>query len=99
MELIDRIGAFLGLAAFLGLGVLALLYFQQGREVRRLREWAGRAPERAAAAAAEAETALGAEEGGEEPKGPSLGERPGTPWRALTPRLPRRIGARPPAPR
>jgi LytR cell envelope-related transcriptional attenuator len=98
MELIDRIGAFLGLAAFLGLGVLALLYFQQGREVRRLREWAGRAPERAAAAAAEAETALGAEEG-EEPKGPSLGERLATRWRALTQRLPGGIGSRLPAPR
>jgi hypothetical protein len=35
------------MAAFLGLGVLALLYFSQARDVRRLREWAGRAPERA----------------------------------------------------
>jgi len=35
------------LAAFLGLAVLALLYFSQARDVRRLREWAGRAPERA----------------------------------------------------
>lgn len=34
------------MAAFLGLGVLALLYFSQARDVRRLREWAGRAPER-----------------------------------------------------
>ncbi|MGH2917267.1 MAG: hypothetical protein ACRDLS_01510, partial [Solirubrobacteraceae bacterium] len=32
----------------IGLGVLALLYFAQAREVKRLREWAGRAPERAA---------------------------------------------------
>ena len=39
-----------GLAAFLGLAVLALLYFSQARDVRRLREWAGRAPERAGAA-------------------------------------------------
>ena len=31
-----------------GLGVLSLLYFAQAREVKRLREWAGRAPERAA---------------------------------------------------
>jgi hypothetical protein len=29
------------------LAVLALLYFSQARDVRRLREWAGRAPERA----------------------------------------------------
>jgi hypothetical protein len=54
MDLIDRIGAVLGLAAFLGLAVLALLYFQQARDVRRLRVWAGKAPERAAAAAEEA---------------------------------------------
>jgi hypothetical protein len=54
MDLIDRIGAVLGLAAFLGLAVLALLYFQQARDVRRLREWAGKAPERAAAAAEQA---------------------------------------------
>jgi LytR cell envelope-related transcriptional attenuator len=100
MELIERIGAFLGLAAFLGLGVLALLYFQQGREVRRLRDWAGRAPERAAAAASEAETVLGAEEAGEqEPKGPSVGERLGAPWRALRARLPGGMGERLPAPR
>jgi hypothetical protein len=100
MELIDRIGAFLGLAAFLGLGVLALLYFQQGREVRRLRDWAGRAPERAAAAAAEAETALGAEEAeDQEPKGPTIRERLGARWDALTARLPRGIGEHLPAPR
>jgi hypothetical protein len=35
------------MAAFLGLAILALLYFSQARDVRRLREWAGRAPERA----------------------------------------------------
>ena len=100
MELIERLGAFLGLAAFLGLGVLALLYFQQGREVRRLRDWAGRAPERAAAAAAEAETALGAPEAeGQEPKGPGIGERIGARWRALTARLPANIGEHLPAPR
>ena len=36
-----------GLAAFFGLAVLSLLYFAQARELKRLREWAGRAPERA----------------------------------------------------
>lgn len=46
MELIKDIGAFAGLAAFLGLAVLALLSFTQGRDIRRLREWAGSAPER-----------------------------------------------------
>ena len=34
------------MAAIVGLGVLSLLYFAQAREVKRLREWAGRAPER-----------------------------------------------------
>jgi hypothetical protein len=46
LELIKEIGAFAGLAAFLGLGLLAMLAFSQGRDVRRLREWAGSAPER-----------------------------------------------------
>ena len=48
MDLVERVGAYVGLAAFLGLAILALLYFSQARDVRRLREWAGRAPERAA---------------------------------------------------
>jgi hypothetical protein len=48
MHLIERVGSFVGLASFLGLAILALLYFSQARDVRRLREWAGRAPERAA---------------------------------------------------
>jgi hypothetical protein len=46
LELIKEIGAFAGLVAFLGLAVLALLAFSQGRDIRRLREWAGSAPER-----------------------------------------------------
>jgi hypothetical protein len=46
VELVERVGAYVGMAAFLGLGVLALLYFSQARDVRRLRDWAGRAPER-----------------------------------------------------
>src|SRR5256885_7480951 len=48
MHLIERVGSFVGLVSFLGLAILALLYFSQARDVRRLREWAGRAPERAA---------------------------------------------------
>lgn len=43
---IEQIGAFAGLAAFLGLAVLALLSFAHGRDIRRLRDWAGSAPER-----------------------------------------------------
>jgi LytR cell envelope-related transcriptional attenuator len=46
VELIKEIGAFAGLAAFFGLAVLAMLAFSQGRDIRRLRDWAGSAPER-----------------------------------------------------
>ena len=46
MELIKEIGAFAGLAAFIGLALLAMLAFSQARDIRRLREWAGSAPER-----------------------------------------------------
>jgi hypothetical protein len=48
VHLIQEIGSYAGLAAVLGLAVLSALYFSQARDVRRLREWAGRAPERAA---------------------------------------------------
>jgi hypothetical protein len=43
---VERIGALAGFASILGLAVLSLLYFAQSREVKRLREWAGRSPER-----------------------------------------------------
>ncbi len=43
---IERFGSYFGYAAIIGIGVLSLLYFAQAREVKRLREWAGRAPER-----------------------------------------------------
>jgi LytR cell envelope-related transcriptional attenuator len=46
VELIKEIGAFAGLAAFFGLALLAMLAFSQGRDIRRLRDWAGSAPER-----------------------------------------------------
>jgi hypothetical protein len=51
MDLIEQIGPVLGIVAFLGLSILAFLLFQQSRDLRRLREWAGRAPERAKEAA------------------------------------------------
>lgn len=38
MDLLRDVGAVAGIAAFLGLAVLALLYFAQARDVRRLRE-------------------------------------------------------------
>jgi hypothetical protein len=62
MHLIDRIGPYLGVAAFLALAVLAALVIIEAREVRRLREWAGRAPERAVEAA-EATSAAAAAKG------------------------------------
>jgi hypothetical protein len=46
MEILQEIGSYAGFAAVLGLAVLSALYFSQARDVKRLREWAGRAPER-----------------------------------------------------
>src|SRR5687768_1580254 len=43
----ETYGAYVGIGAFLGLAVLSLLYFAQARELKRLRDWAGRSPERA----------------------------------------------------
>jgi hypothetical protein len=51
MHAIESIGPVLGIVAFVGLAVLAFFLFQQARDIRRLRDWAGRAPERAAQAA------------------------------------------------
>src|ERR1700676_2093765 len=45
---LTQVGAIAACAALLGIAVLSLLSFSQAREIRRLREWAGRAPERAA---------------------------------------------------
>jgi len=63
MDLLKEIGAILGFVAFGGFAVLVFMTFQQARHLRRLREWAGRSPERAAleqdrAAAASAEATL-----------------------------------------
>src|SRR5689334_21457673 len=51
MHAIESIGPVLGIVAFIGLAVLAFLLFHQAREIRRVRDWAGRAPERATEAA------------------------------------------------
>src|SRR4029079_10978818 len=56
MDLLKEIGAILAFVAFGGFAVLVFMTFQQARHLRRLREWAGRAPERAAG---EEETAGG----------------------------------------
>src|SRR3954469_19681766 len=52
MQIIKEIGAYAGLAGIVGLAVLSALYFSQARDLKRLREWAGRAPERATEQAA-----------------------------------------------
>ena len=90
-DLIDRIGPYLGVAAFLGLAILAFLIIQQAREVRRLREWAGRAPERATEAT-EAEVAV-AEAKGEEPEAEEVEAPPPEPDRRMV-RCPPRLGLR-----
>jgi hypothetical protein len=48
--MVQEIGAAGGLAAVVGLAVLLALYFSQARDIERLREWAGGAPERSARA-------------------------------------------------
>lgn len=73
MHVIESIGPLLGIVAFLGLAVLALLLFQQSRDIRRLREWAGRAPERAQEAA-EAVQAASEATRGETAAGKQVGE-------------------------
>jgi hypothetical protein len=73
-HLLTEIGSYAGLAAFFGLAVLILVSFTQGRDIRRLREWAGSSPERdaerkestSAAAAERAEEMRRLEEGREE---------------------------------
>ena len=45
LAIVQEIGAAAGFAAVLGLAVLSALYVSHARDVKRLREWAGRAPE------------------------------------------------------
>jgi hypothetical protein len=45
-DLIQQVGAYAGLVALLAMAVLAFLVFSQARDIRRLRDWAGGAPER-----------------------------------------------------
>ena len=96
MDLIEDIGPILGIVAFLGFAILALLIVLQAREVRRLREWAGRAPERAAEADEADKVAAEARGEAPEEKGPGrlevLRERVagavGPRWEALDRRSP-----------
>ena len=57
---IEQVGSYAGFGAVLGLAVLSALYFSQARDVKRLREWAGRAPERDAEARARVAAATAA---------------------------------------
>lgn len=45
-DVIQTVGAYAGLVALLAIGVLSFLVFSQARDIRRLRDWAGGAPER-----------------------------------------------------
>jgi hypothetical protein len=47
IAIVREIGAAAGLADVAGFALLSVLHVSQAREVRRLREWAGEAPERA----------------------------------------------------
>jgi LytR cell envelope-related transcriptional attenuator len=88
MHAIKSIAPVLGVVAFVGLSVLAFLLFQQARDIRRLREWAGRAPERAKEAADAVQAAAEASRDEAEAAGPSEAEglvEEGEP--------PRRVGA------
>lgn len=46
-DVVQELGAAAGLATVVGLAVLSALHVSQARDLKRLREWAGRAPERA----------------------------------------------------
>jgi hypothetical protein len=42
-----KVGAIAAFVALVGIAILSMLVFSQAREIKRLRDWAGRAPERA----------------------------------------------------
>jgi hypothetical protein len=52
LELVQEVGNAAGLVALVALVPLSALLFSQARDIKRLREWAGRAPERSARPAA-----------------------------------------------
>src|SRR6187397_1240308 len=85
---VEKYGAYIGIAAFIGLAILTLLYFSQAREVKRLREWAGRAPERAAEIEAQAVANADAARREQEATAPAAvaaGSANGAPKRRLLP--------------
>jgi LytR cell envelope-related transcriptional attenuator len=46
LELVQEVGAAAGVAAVVGLALLSAVHFSLARDIKRLREWVGRAPER-----------------------------------------------------
>lgn len=57
VDLVFRAGLYAGVASFAGIALLAPLYLQQARDVRRLREWAQLTPDRGTAEFQAAEAA------------------------------------------
>ena len=47
IQIVQTIGEFAGIGSLVGVSLLGMLTISQARDVRRLRQWAGRAPERA----------------------------------------------------
>ncbi len=77
---IKTVGSYAGLAALLGLAILALLYFAQARETRRIAEWIEREEERRASAPAPLQVPrAGVPLPGPLPGPPSGGRRGGRP--------------------
>ena len=100
MDVIQDVGAYAGFAAVVGLAVLSALYFSQARDVRRLREWAGRAPERSAEQAAMAPEQAAQEAGRPVPTGavrPIPAAKPAGAMPGVPPGKPAAAGA-PPVP-
>jgi LytR cell envelope-related transcriptional attenuator len=95
MHLVQEIGSYAGFAAVVGLAILSALYFSQARDVKRLREWAGRAPERAveqeARVTAQAQQRAAASGGG-----PAVAPSPVRPQPAPAPPTTVSPGAQPP---
>ena len=93
-NVVEQAGSLAGFAAVIGLAVLSALYFSQARDLRRLREWAGRAPERAA------ETGTGAQQAPVPGRVVATPQRPqaGVPGAAVVPPKPAGAPGQPSAP-
>jgi hypothetical protein len=70
-EIVQEIGAAAGWAAVVGLVLLSALYVSQARDIKRLREWAARAPERSGPGVAAAPSGAPASPTGPSPATPA----------------------------